>query len=584
MRGLHGAVVCLALSLLLCIFPPVLGSAAGQTAGQSRPGVIAPTGDRRASGTGILKVRVTSFSGAPLRRAVVRLEGQGAAAATDPDGRADITSPAGRWVLTATREGYLTMRSGQRTPRELPRPFVIEPGQTLTVALQLPRCGVLGGRVTDEMGEPLPNVRVRALRSVYVQGRHTIVPTGEAVSNAAGLYSVAGLVPGTYTLIGARLGETPSGDATFAPAYYPGTWDAAQASPIDLGLEQELSGLDFRLMPARVARLTGTMLDSRGRFPTEGSVTLYERIAGDPRDLREVMVVPIGSSGTFSFWSVPPGDYILRGSTFSPTLSPNLLEFAALSLSVNQADLSGIALRAGMGGNVVGTVEVDGQAGTAGIPGFSLVAVANDGSGPSGAIPPPTALVRAVSRFQLGGLAGPILIRAVGLPPEWVVKSVSIGGRDCTDAPYDFRGNETVSARVVITNRVTEVTGIVTDDRGHPAADYAVVVFPADRHRWGGSGRSMQAARPDQQGRFSIKGLPAGDYVAAVSVGLDEGEWTNPDFLEQLAARATPFTLDDGVTKTLDLKLPRGTVPDSVGAGESKLVPWAPATECPTRG
>jgi hypothetical protein len=172
--------------------------------------------------------------------------------------------------------------------------------------------------------------------------------------------------------------------------------------------------------------------------------------------------------------------------------------------------------------------------------------------------------------FRLTGLGGPVLIRAVGLPSEWMVKSVSIGGRDCTDAPYDVRGNETVNARVVITNRVAELTGTVTDERGPAAADYAVVVFPADRRRWIGAGRSMQAARLDQQGRFSIRGLPAGDYVAAVSIGLDEGEWTNPDFLDQLAARATPFTLDDGATKTLDLKLPRGSSPDHVGAGESQ--------------
>jgi hypothetical protein len=540
---------------------------------QSRPGTIAPPADSRSRETGLLRVRVASLSGAPLRRALVAIEGAGVGATTDADGLVELKLPEGRWVASASRDGYLTLRSGQRGPRELPRPFVLGAGRTLNVTMLLPRCGVLAGRVMDEMGEPLPKVRVRALRYVWVQGRRTIVPAGEAESNAAGLYSIAGLPAATYILNAARFGELPGGDSSgFAATYYPGTWDAAQATTIDLGVEHELTGLDFRLIPGRVARVSGTVLDATGKpaLPggsgSGGSVSLYERIAGDQQDVRAVATAPVGTGGGFVLQGIAPGNYVLRASVPRPSTGARVVlgglmltpsnDIGALSLSVNQADILGVVLTVGTGGALTGTVDVEGQAAGMAAPSFSLVAVPTDH--PSTA-DDPTVPVRANSRFGLAGLAGPMLIRAVNLPSEWSLKAVVISGRDYTDTPYDFRGNETLSARVIVADRVTAVTGTVTDDRGQPAPDFAVVVFPRDRRQWMGATRSMQAARPDQQGRFSIRELPGGDYYAAVSMGLDADEWTNPDFLQQLAARAVSFSLNEGETKTLSLKLPAGT-------------------------
>ena len=45
----------------------------------------------------------------------------------------------------------------------------------------------------------------------------------------------------------------------------------------------------------------------------------------------------------------------------------------------------------------------------------------------------------------------------------------------------------------------------------------------------------MRSARPDQQGTFQIKGLPAGDYLA-VAIGLRRGRrcGTIPEYLESI--------------------------------------------------
>jgi hypothetical protein len=60
--------------------------------------------------------------------------------------------------------------------------------------------------------------------------------------------------------------------------------------------------------------------------------------------------------------------------------------------------------------------------------------------------------------------------------------------------------------RIELTNRVTETTGLVTDDRGEPVKDYAVVIFARDRQKWGAPSRWIRTARSDQDGRFKIGG------------------------------------------------------------------------------
>jgi len=49
--------------------------------------------------------------------------------------------------------------------------------------------------------------------------------------------------------------------------------------------------------------------------------------------------------------------------------------------------------------------------------------------------------------------------------------------------------------------------------------------------------------------------LPAGEYYAIALDYVDLGEMNDPEFLDRIKDRATVFTLDDGGTKVLDLKI-----------------------------
>jgi hypothetical protein len=107
-----------------------------------------------------------------------------------------------------------------------------------------------------------------------------------------------------------------------------------------------------------------------------------------------------------------------------------------------------------------------------------------------------------------------------------------------------------------VTNRVSELTGTVAGADGKPVRDYTVVVFPDDEAKWAAPSRFIRSARPDQQGLFNIRALPAnGRYLAVAVDYLEEGEANDAEFLASAKDSGTPVALADGESKAIELKL-----------------------------
>jgi hypothetical protein len=83
-------------------------------------------------------------------------------------------------------------------------------------------------------------------------------------------------------------------------------------------------------------------------------------------------------------------------------------------------------------------------------------------------------------------------------------------------------------------------------------------VFARDRQRWGFSSRYLSGGRPDQDGKYRVRNLPAGDYYAIALEYVEQGAGTDPEFLDRIKDRATEFSMNDGENKTLSLKLVTG--------------------------
>jgi hypothetical protein len=136
------------------------------------------------------------------------------------------------------------------------------------------------------------------------------------------------------------------------------------------------------------------------------------------------------------------------------------------------------------------------------------------------------------------------------------LKAVTLDGDDITDVPTRVTEEAKLGAlRVVVTDRVTDLSGSVVGARGEPLKEYVVVVHPVDEKEGMASARYIRTGRPDQDGRFRIRGLPPGRYLAAAVELLEQGREWDPEFVRRVRDTATPFTLAEGQALTLSLTL-----------------------------
>src|SRR5207344_1908912 len=96
------------------------------------------------------------------------------------------------------------------------------------------------------------------------------------------------------------------------------------------------------------------------------------------------------------------------------------------------------------------------------------------------------------------------------------------------------------------------------DATGLPASDYFIIAFPSDKSLWTPGARRVVETRPASDGRYSIVGLPPGQYRIAALTDVETGEWNDPDFLSGLVGASIDVTLVEGQKLTQDLRLAGG--------------------------
>ncbi len=183
-------------------------------------------------------------------------------------------------------------RSRLGTPVELRDAQVVERAD-----IALPRGAAITGRVFDEFGDPVAGARLQVLRYQLVQGTRRLTPTGVGdQSDDTGAFRLFGLTPGDY-YVSATVRALPVDDPTvdaagYAPTYYPGTGNVAEAQRVTLGLGQELTNVSFALLPVRTVRVIGQRrrLDgaaTRRRRRDAGAGRCDSRHADDVRRRRQ---------------------------------------------------------------------------------------------------------------------------------------------------------------------------------------------------------------------------------------------------------------------------------------------------------
>ncbi len=440
--------------------------------------------------------------------------------------------------------------------------------------------------------------------------------TQQLQAGGGDLASFANAATGRGAEIGARIAQLQQQMAAsereqstaYAPVYYPGTASPAEAQSIALAAGEERGGVDFQLRLVATTRVSGIVTGPTGAPPAGTTVALVPASAAGVPNIPGLgnNTARVGAEGRFTFNSVTPGDYVLQArATVRDAAAPGAASpaaggrggrggaqgqisqvlWAAVNIGVGGQPLPDIVLTLQDGMTVSGQVQFDGT----GQPPADLsnVRVTLTARGPQtfeiGGTPP--AQADAAGRFTLTGVApGRYALSATlggggggavrgggaggrgqagaavpGTSTAWTLQSAVYNGQDLLDFPIEIGPNQSLQ-NVVVTyvSRSQELTGTIQDTSGRPTSDFTIIVFPSDAKYWMPQARRITATRPGTDGRFTFRGLPAGDYRLTAVTDVEPGEWYDPAFLTQMAGVSIPIALGAGERKVQDIRLAGG--------------------------
>jgi Carboxypeptidase regulatory-like domain len=524
----------------------------------------------------------------PLKKVLVQVvaenqkEGGNYSASTDGDGHFRIENVVpGRYRLFVERSGFVGVNErGQKSDTNI---LTVQAGQSVDdLVLRMLPTAVITGRITDEDGDPMSGVRMVALKKVPGKGRRQA--QGTEATNDLGEYRLAGLFPGQYLVVAMpppdfrdyeqrdyeqrnneqrdreqrgrdQKEKLPQADPRDAKAdtrylttYYPGTYDAAQASPLSLKAGDEIP-VNLTLIPSRTYRVRGIVT---GITPGQKPIVELVSKAGDSIHASEVR-----PDGQFELRGVGPGSYIVRASIGSESVAVT----ARQEISVVSGDVEGVKLSPQPSFSIFGRLHVEGASvvptqfsvdlRTTELPEETGFFISQEAFGAS-------APVDRLGNFEWKHVnSGNYIVRLFGGDPQsnFFLKSAKLGGRDIETG---FTASGPASLDVTVSFKAGIVEGLVFEkekdvDNNCSVANAAVVAVPEEKYRK--LPDRFGIGETDQRGRFTIRGLAPGSYSLYAWQDVDESLYRDAEFLRSQEANGVPMKIEEGSHQTVELKL-----------------------------
>ena len=514
------------------------------------------------------------------------------------------------------------------------------------VTLRLWKFGVISGTVLDDAGEAAIGLVVQVARRMMAAGRVRYVPAWSARTDDRGTYRISSIVPGDYLVVvpqaqvsmpttimsglidvatsgglagggggalidlmtsgvmpteamtgGVRIGDfmvASSGSVpligpegrlmAYQTTFFPGAAVPAQASLVTLKSGEERSDVTFQLRLIPTSRVSGRAVGPDGPL---GNLGIRLVVPGDgvvSESEFDVATAISKPDGTFAFFGVPPGQFLLKAqkqprpeipaealagnpaaaALFGPgagPAGPKVSMYAASPISVAAGDTDGIVLQLSPGFRVSGRVEFESATGrpqpaAAQIQSITFNLVPQDGRMPNIIMMAVPDRANAQGEFQTKGNEPGKYFLNVGSAGPWQLKSATIGGRDVLDAPIELRDADVTGVVVTFTDKIGQVTGSVRSPGETDLSETSVVLFPADYRTWIDNGlnpRRSRTARATKAGAFTIPNVPAGDYLIVAVDRSAPADLQDPANVESLSRGATRVSVAaDPVTVSLD--------------------------------
>jgi len=529
------------------------GGVAGQGSNPAQKSNLKPSDPCTVDG-----IVVKSTTGEGIKRVTVQLTPLGGgqqsySALTENNGRFVLRDIApGRYAIYASGNGYVEQAAENGKAGSQTRILLLSPGEnTSGLAFRLVPPGVITGTVYDEDGEPVMSAQVRAMR-VTGSGAHR--PAGESGSeqtNDLGEYRIWGLQRGKY-LVAATYRAPESGqpqptDQVYLPTFHPSTPDTSQATVVDVEPGSETSGVDVDLRQAHAVAVRGrVMVDAPMKTLKGIFVSLVPRSADGSYSFSNSANYgsPVqDDSGNFEIRGVPPGPY-------------NVVAFwndgrrqlgAKVPIEVSSANLDDVTVLLSNPTTLSGRFRVEGGS-QFDFMRLGLMLQSTDSTAGSD-----SARIKSDGTFVIPSVFdGNYRVSVLGFPEEYYVKSAQQGRTEVLVSGLAVSRSMPPSAiEITLSADGGRVDGTVLHDQS-PVGGALVVLVPDLPHRDNDQMYSMKTA--DGLGRFSLLGLPPGDFKLFAWESVPGTNYVDPDFFETFETRGTRVHIEEKQSQSVQLE------------------------------
>jgi hypothetical protein len=407
------------------------------------------------------------------------------------------------------------------------------------------------GHVRDPHGVGMPNVLVEAVEVVYgPRGDRSLATAQSAFTDDRGEYHLYWIDPGEYYIRASTL-PAPAGTTastpplSFAPTYFPGSRDPRDAALVRLELGFNLSAFDFKMQPSTPIELRGHVsIEATGEgvgttitVVPAGAVASIQKFTG----MSVSNVPPSLAAGDFVMQGMQPGTYMVSAqySVSQETLTVR----KKITLGTSERSL---ILQLSAGTTVSGLVEQSG-------------AVANLGSARVALFPvdPDFPFPQYAAIGENGQFAGQRVppgdysIQLLNLPDDIYVKSARSGDVDILSKPLRIDWSPPLPITVDLAADGGRIEGTVLDRSNHPFSDAVVVLAPDSSRR--NSPEQFRVTRSEDDGRFSLRGIPPGVYKLFTWQNVKPNQYMDPAFLQrfELTGLTVEVTAGNSGTATI---------------------------------
>jgi len=544
--------------------------------------------------TARLSGRITSTNSEPLRDTGLSLVSAATGVlvketSSDQSGLFSMEGiAAGKYLLTATRPGFLTTQFGAGIGGSNGRPIVVGAlGARLdNLDITLVRAGALSGSLLSRDGSPAADVSIVLLRLSLDESRFAHIPAAKTITNRHGSYRFYELRPGRYGVAAvpkSAAGGSVDGEAIDHVAlratseltnlrgslslltYYPGSPTSRQASIVTVAAERETTGVDFVLQQGSEYVVEGRLLSlPQPIIRDETPAVRLEGYWQEPINFSRP--IKVDSEGRFRVSGVPPGWHRVvaesgTGAYRSASGPASSAWWTAAEAELTNQDLPQVYLA--VTPVRAATIRLKFVQSGSRLQNQSVQVTFRSVT----AQMTPRLIAVTVQANQHGDtlvtnlLPGRYWIDAVpvsggsGAPTEWYLHNIIANRSDVTAREAQLLGGDDIE--IALTDKPNRILGRLAEAHSD-RFPRTVVLLPADLGLARPGSPRLGLAAVDTGGSYTFQGMPAGDYTLTLIAAASSTDLDDWEFLRRVSSQARArFTLHEGEVLMRDIDVSR---------------------------